>query len=374
MIGPGDERTTVREQLAALHGQLRRELPELRRVAVALHDADSGQLRTFLHSTDGPSPLRFHEVALADVPSLADLADSGADRVVADLELFRGGDSLHTRRLLEYGYRSSFTRPFFERGHLLGFVFFDSDRVAYFDAVPRHRLGTLSELVALRVAHGLAPARLLRSALSVVREIARLRDDETGRHLERVAAYSRLIALEVAAREGRDDAFVEFVHLFAPLHDIGKIGIPDRILLKPDRLAAGEREIMRQHVQRGLDLVSRLAGAFGVDDGEQLTLLRNIVAGHHECVDGSGYPDGLAGRDIPLEARIVAVADVFDALTTERPYKPAWDNELAFAQLDEMAGHQLHAECVHALVTRRAEVEAIQRRHAVDPVPLPQYA
>lgn len=353
--------TTVSSQLAAIHGELRCDQDGLDRIAVALHDAATGGLRTFVHSTRGRAPFSLYEVPLAQVPSLVELTETGTDRVIDDLEVFRDSASAHSRLLLSHGFRSSYTRPFFEHEQLAGFVFFDSTRPAYFRAQPPCRLAAFAELVALRISAALAPARMLRAAVDVAREVTRLRDEETAHHLERMARYARLIAREVAGREGHDDEFVEYVHLFAPLHDVGKIGTPDAVLRKPGRLGDDEVAVMRRHVEQGLELVSTLSRSFGLRADRHIDLLRNIVAAHHECVDGSGYPAGLHGAEIPLEARIVAVADIFDALTSARPYKRAWSNDEAFAWLDEHAGHALDAECVHALATRRAEVEAIQR-------------
>jgi HD-GYP domain-containing protein (c-di-GMP phosphodiesterase class II) len=354
--------TTVRVQLETIHRELACDQAGLDRIAVALYDPATGGLRTFLHSTRGRAPFALYEISLAEVPSLVELAESGSDRVLDDLDVLAASPSAHSRLLLAHGFKSSYTRPFFEHDHLSGFVFFDSLRPAYFSTVPRCRRAAFAELVALRVAAALAPVRLLRAAVDVAREVTRLRDEETGTHLERMARYARLIARDVAGREGRDDEFVEYVHLFAPLHDVGKIGVPDAVLHKPGRLAGEELGVMRGHVERGLELVALLARAFGLRAEEHFELLRNIVAGHHECVDGSGYPAGLRGGEIPLEARVVAVADVFDALTSARPYKPAWSNDEAFAWLAERAGRAFDAECVHALATRRVEVEAIQRQ------------
>ena len=356
----------LREELAAAHDELRRDLPGISRIAVAIYDAPTDRLTTFIHSTAGRTPFALHEVLLADVPSLAELAVSRRDRVVDDLEVFRDSPAAHSRLLLESGYRSSFTRPFHDRGALAGFVFFDSHWPAYFTPAVVSHLAVYAHLVALLVLNALTPAQLLRSAVDIAREMSSARDQETGAHLDRMARYARLIARDVAAREGRDDAFVEFVFLFAPLHDLGKIAIPDQILLKAGPLSAEEREHMMGHVGRGLELVDTLARAFGIAGSENFEILRNIVGSHHESFDGSGYPKGLAGHEIPLEARVVAVADVFDALTSTRPYKRAWTNDEAFAFFEDLAGTRFDAECVRALVTRREELEAIQRRFAAE--------
>lgn len=356
----------LRDELAVVHDELRRDLPGISRVAVAIYDPATDRLTTFVHSTAGRTPFTLHEVRLADVPSLAELAVARRDRVVDDLEVFRDSPAAHSRLLLEGGYRSSFTHPFYDRDALAGFVFFDSHWPAYFTPTVTAHLAVYSQLVGLLVLDALRPAQLLRSAIDVAREMSSARDQETGAHLDRMARYARLIAREVAAREGRDDAFVEFVFLFAPLHDLGKVAIPDRILLKEGPLTAEESERMQGHVDRGLELVETLASAFGIAGSEHFDILRNIVAAHHEAFDGSGYPLGLAGHAIPLEARIAAVADVFDALTSARPYKRAWTNDEAFAYFEDLAGQRFDAECVRALVTRRDEVEAIQQRFGLE--------
>jgi HD-GYP domain-containing protein (c-di-GMP phosphodiesterase class II) len=132
-------------------------------------------------------------------------------------------------------------------------------------------------------------------------------------------------------------------------------------LLKPGKLTADEFEIMKTHVRAGLDIVESIASGFHVGAGQHVEVLRNIVLYHHEAYDGSGYLSGRSGGDIPLEARIVAVADVFDALTTRRCYKDAWSNDEAFALLRKLAGRRFDLDCVGALIANRARIEAVQQ-------------
>jgi HD-GYP domain-containing protein (c-di-GMP phosphodiesterase class II) len=175
-----------------------------------------------------------------------------------------------------------------------------------------------------------------------------------------MSRYSRLIAQQLAGQRGLDDSFVEHVYLFAPLHDLGKITIPDRVLLKPGRLDDDEQHIMRQHSRAGLELIDQLLANFGLASVSQVDMLRNIVLHHHELYDGSGYPDGLIGEDIPLESRIVTVSDVFDALTSDRPYKSAWSNEAAFAWMTERSGTMFDPECLRALLAQAEDIVHIQ--------------
>jgi putative two-component system response regulator len=179
------------------------------------------------------------------------------------------------------------------------------------------------------------------------------RDPETGAHILRMAHYSRLIAQRLGLSAADQDLLLEA----APLHDIGKVGIPDHILLKPGKLDPDEFAIMKRHAAIGHDI---LAGS----SSPMLQAAASIALSHHEKFDGSGYPRGLAGDAIPLFARICALADVFDALTSARPYKPAWDEARAVALLRESSGQHFDPSCVAAFLTDWPEVQAIRRRFA----------
>jgi diguanylate cyclase (GGDEF)-like protein len=194
-------------------------------------------------------------------------------------------------------------------------------------------------------------------------EAARMHESGLLDHLQRVAHFSRLIARRLAGSHGLTDDFVEQVFLFAPLHDVGKAGISTDILLKPGRLSPHERTVMASHVTIGMQIVETLIVRFDLGDLAGIDVLRNIVAGHHEKLDGSGYPLGLGGDAIPLESRIVAVADIFDALTSHRAYKEAWPAASAFATLEALAADgKLDPACVAALCTCQDECREIMDR------------
>ena len=352
------------DRLATIHRELLADHPAITRIAVALYDSEVGRLRTFVHSTLGETPLARYEMPLVDMPCLAALAKSHDKRVIHDLTGWPGCDREHTRRLIAAGFRSSLTAPLLDGDALTGFQFYDSPELAYFDEPRRHRLEPYTQLLAALVSAALAKVRLLGAAVRATRKIVRLRDEETGAHLERMARYSRLIAAALPESHPVDDEFLAFLALFAPLHDIGKIGVPDRILLKPGRLDEEEFRIMRTHVDVGRGIVDMLADEFGLGTLPHLEVLRNIVRHHHEASDGSGYPLGLTGEDIPLEARIVRVADVFDALTSERPYKAAWSDDDAIAFLQQSARSQFDQECVEALASQLGAVAEVRTRFA----------
>lgn len=177
------------------------------------------------------------------------------------------------------------------------------------------------------------------------------RDAGTSAWLERMARIAGLIAEQLGLPE--DEA--RMVEMAAPLHDIGKIAIPDAILLKPGPLTEEEIAVMRQHPRIGHELLSDSQNRF-IQAGALIALR------HHERYDGTGYPDGLAGDSIPLEARIVAVADVFDALLSPRPYKPAWDIEAALDYVGSQRGRHFDPRCVDALLDSRERLQDICRR------------
>lgn len=198
----------------------------------------------------------------------------------------------------------------------------------------------------------LATAEILARERETVIRLSRAtdsRDPETGAHILRMAHFSKLIAARLGLGIAEQDMILEA----APMHDIGKIGIPDHILLKPGRLDPAEFDIMKRHARMGFDIL----------DGSQSPFLQSaavIALGHHEKFDGSGYPSGLKGDAIPLFARICAVADVLDALTSERPYKQAWDLERAAAYLREGAGSHLDPACVEVFLSSWDEVLRIR--------------
>lgn len=198
--------------------------------------------------------------------------------------------------------------------------------------------------------------------------LSEARDSETGRHLERVAEYCRLTAEGLrddgVANEVLTDAWIADLVRASALHDIGKVGVPDSILLKPGRLSMEEWVVMKRHAELGaltLERVMTDAGPHGL-----LVLGRDIAWCHHERWDGSGYPRGLAGRAIPLAARIMAIADVYDALTTVRPYKRAWEHGEAIAWITERSGTHFDPAVARSFLRREDRADAIRRRLADD--------
>ncbi|WP_159877320.1 MULTISPECIES: two-component system response regulator [Aquitalea] len=195
---------------------------------------------------------------------------------------------------------------------------------------------------------------LVETRLQIIQRLGRaaeFKDNETGLHVIRMSHYSR----ELALAAGCSARFADDLLNAAPMHDIGKIGIPDTILQKPGKLDEAEWKIMRSHAEIGARII-------GDDRSSLLRMAATIALSHHERWDGTGYPHGLQGEVIPLEARIVAIADVFDALTSKRPYKHAWTVDEAFALIESEAGKHFDPALARCFLGLRPQLEAIRQQ------------
>ena len=359
----------INTKLQFIHGTVQERYPAITRIAIALYDEDTDQLSTFTYSSHKPSPLYHYKAALASVPSLDILKQTGATRVIQDMqqELASAAMPEHTAAILGDGFQASYTFPMVVSGRFLGFIFFNATEKQYFDDAVLSELDMSAHLITLLIYNEHATVRTLIATVRSALLMTHSRDPETGSHLERMARYARMIARALADSHGLSDEYIEHIYLFAPLHDIGKIKVPDRILRKPDALTDDEFREMKDHAQYGRDLIEGLLSNYGLEGLGYISMLKNIPLYHHEKLDGKGYPEGLKGDAIPLEARIVSVADIFDALTSKRPYKEAWSNERAADELRRMAGKQLDADCVEALLSQMEEIELVQARFCENP-------
>ncbi|MDU9416551.1 two-component system response regulator [Pseudomonas sp. zfem005] len=197
---------------------------------------------------------------------------------------------------------------------------------------------------------------LKQTRLQIVQRLglaAEYKDNETGLHVIRMSHYARILARAL----GWSEAACEDLLNAAPMHDVGKIGIPDAVLRKPGKLDDDEWVVMREHVRIGAEII-------GEHPSGLLRMARSIALTHHEKWDGSGYPNGLRGEEIAIEGRIVAIADVFDALTSERPYKKAWSVEDAIAFLREQSGRHFDPSLVELFINQMPAVLEVKERWA----------
>lgn len=356
------ENRPLSDKLSFLHQLIREDFPFIDRLAIALLDEKTRILKTYTHSTNGESPLIAYEAPLDSASSLREIIQHRRPRLVQDLAIFNKGTHQHTEQIAAKGYKASYTMPLYQNGVFVGFLFFNSFESHPFKSTALRQLDIYAHLIALMVINELTTIRTLLSAVKAARSMTHYRDVETGSHIDRTAHYARLIALELASRYHLDDEQIEHIFMFSPLHDIGKIGIPDSILRKPGKLDKREFDIMKTHPEKGREIIDAILKDFNLGAFGHVNILRNIAEYHHEAIDGSGYPKSLKGEEIPIEARISAVADVFDALTSNRIYKPAWSNEKAFAMLRHLADDKLDRDCVEAMLNNTHKIQEIQQR------------
>ena len=218
-------------------------------------------------------------------------------------------------------------------------------------------------------------SRLPFATATAMRELARRRDEETGQHLERCSLYARVLAQELRrsghaeARHLSDEA-IEALAAAVPLHDIGKVAIPDAILHKPGPFTAQERHVMNGHTTVGAEIIDRLAGSLQLEDTHVLALAREVALCHHENWDGSGYPNGLRGREIPLSARIMALIDVYDAMASRRVYKAAMPHAQVLEEMAQLRGVKFDPDLFDRMLACAERFRLIHQNHA-DEAPQP---
>jgi putative two-component system response regulator len=279
---------------------------------------------------------------------MAQLKQIEQDSYVPILVLTAQADTATRLRALESGARDFLSKPF-DRTEVLTRM-----RNMLEVRLLQNRVRDQNRILERRVSE--RTQELLETRLEVIRRLGRAaeyRDNETGLHIIRMSKYSEILG-RVA---GMDEMQCEALLNASPMHDIGKIGIPDTILLKPGKFEPHEWEIMKTHTTIGAEILSG-------HHSELMEMAQVIAMTHHEKWDGSGYPHGLKGEDIPLVGRIVALADVFDALTSERPYKKAWSVLDALAYIEENRSKHFDPELVEVFHASLPEVMAIKEQHA----------
>lgn len=273
-----------------------------------------------------------------------DTLETKKPKIVNDLEehLERNPDSKSAEIIIREGMRSMIVFPIFVEAPCIGFLVLFSKNAGNFTDEDVEKLEVLGGFLSLAYQKtSMAQDLILNSTIGFT-NLVEEKDNETGKHVVRMSSYSKAIAGELAKKEFYSDKIsqqcIQDIYEQAPLHDIGKVGIPDRILMKPGKLNEEEFEMMKKHTTIGYDILQRMDEKSELYGKKFFEKGAKIARHHHEKWDGTGYPDGLRGEEIPLCARIVAVADVFDALTSKRPYKEAIDYDRAFEMILESSG------------------------------------
>lgn len=338
-------------------------------IGIALIEDDKKKLRASYGVSDGtvkglPDKLLGASWRICDT-SLGSLINSGEGRIINDLEEYTAGKPIkpYNAAILEAGIKSSITLPLKVSGEPVGVIFFSSTGKNAYNEEHLKFLKTLVNSIAISLNQNIFINDILYSSVLALAKLAETRDEETGDHLERMKCYSKIITeLLYEANVYTDEInldYIERIERYSPLHDIGKVGIRDGILLKPGKLTTEEFNEMKQHTTFGAKVLRSSEENLCKRGKSMFSLGIEIAEAHHEKWDGSGYPMGMKETEIPLSARIVAIADVFDALTSKRPYKEAFPIEDAFRIIEEGRCNHFDPKIVDVFLANRSKIHRI---------------
>lgn len=292
--------------------------------------------------------------------SLEGIVKNGTPRVINDLENYTKNKTVdYNIILLEAGIKSSISLPLKVGNKPIGIIFFSNMNKGVYNDEHIEFLVTLSNSIAISLNKNIFIDEMLYSTLLALTKMAEARDEQTADHLDRMTAYAvKITEFLMADKLFEDEITVPFlmgIERFSPMHDIGKVGVKDGILLKPGKLTAEEFEEMKKHVTYGADVLRTAESNIAKQKYSMFSMGIEIVEGHHEWWDGSGYPYKKSKTEIPLSARIVAIADVFDALTSKRPYKSAFEFEESFNYIMEGSGSHFDPTIINSLEKHKVE-------------------
>jgi response regulator RpfG family c-di-GMP phosphodiesterase len=293
--------------------------------------------------------------------SLGRVITEGAPRVINDLETYTANShNEYNKILLEAGIRSSIALPLKISNKPVGVIFFSAMEKEIYEHQHITFLETLSDSIAISLKNNIFIYELLYSTILALAKMAEARDEDTGEHLERMKQYSVMITQCLLEDKIYEDEitidFIKDIERFSPMHDIGKVGIRDGVLLKPGKLTNEEFDIMKMHTIYGAEVLKTAEKNIKKQNKSLFKMGIEITMGHHEKWDGSGYPYHKSGQDIPLSARIVAVADVFDALASKRPYKEPFSFEESFQIIMDGKGKHFDPDIVDTFVRHRDDI------------------
>jgi HD-GYP domain-containing protein (c-di-GMP phosphodiesterase class II) len=297
--------------------------------------------------------------------TLGQLIEENKPRIINDLDeyLKNHPDSNSTKLIVKEGMKASLTLPLIVDRKIVGVIFFSSVEKDIYKERHILFLKNIANSVALAFEKNFIHEDLVLATVEGLAKVVESKDNITGDHIYRIGRYSKFISEKLLEDEVFDlnEKFVEDIFKFAPLHDIGKVSIADDILNKPGRLTDEEFEIMKEHSEIGYRVLREMTTNRINEEEHFFEMAENIARYHHEKYDGSGYPLGLKAEQIPLEARIVAIADVFDALVSKRPYKDGFSFEKAFLILENGKNNHFDPHIIETIVDYKAEFEKIYR-------------
>ncbi|MGC9423850.1 HD-GYP domain-containing protein [Vibrio sp.] len=341
---------TLNHQLSHIHQRIITHDPMITRLSFALYDAEHDELKTYAGSTLNGLELAHYSCVLNDLPSLRQCIESGEVRYINDLPHELNSTHPHNRWLIAQGFQSSLALPVYHAQTFIGFIFLNSCEKNAFNPEKYTTLKPFIDIIRFVVSSEYDLVHSLITAATEINEKSVEHWQESRAHKERISRFARVIALEVASIYQLDDELIEHISQFSKCHDIGKLSVPSQLLNKPSALGHDERVLLNQHVEKGIEIINQIIDEIGSPEHPSVSILKEIVAYHHEFLDGSGYPYGLTEESIPISARIIAVANIFDALTNHRPYKQAWSIPFALLELEKMVNAgKLDKHCVNAL-------------------------
>lgn len=339
--------------------------PQMSRFSVALMGENSVSNYYVKDTMADVGRYDFEQHELRDNSSLTSIAYTANIRIISDLRKMFQTDRI--RELIGLGHRSSYTYPISYQGKTIGFIFVNAKETGFFSRCDVERdFAYLAQVVANQFIQLFESQRHFQASLEIALKMGHARDPETKEHLTRMGMYSELLARFLSTSLSEiSHQFIHRIRLYAPFHDIGKYLIPDDILYSDRRFTPEERAVMNNHTIYGeeiIDEVVQLSGTKTVSEGE-IQFIKNIVRHHHECFNGKGLPDALRSDSIPLEARIVTLADVFDALLSKRAYKPAWELSEVIEYIKLQKGKMFDPMCVDVLLANLDQFMEIRSKY-----------
>lgn len=342
------------------------------RIGIAIISDDGKKIIATRAKADHPIILGRNYQEYLSQSSISDVIRNNEYRILNDLSeyLKNKPHSESTRLILAEGLRSSITIPLSVENKVVGVIFFSSVEKDAYNINHIHFLSSIANALAISFEKSFVYDELILASIKGFAGIVESKDHVTGNHIDRMSQYAKFIA--EALYEDKcyiqeiDENFIEQIFKFSALHDIGKVGIEDSILNKPGKLTDQEFDVMKAHANIGYKILKDMSSSKFFNRTDFFKIAMDITRYHHEKYDGTGYPEGLVGKKIPIAARIVAIADVFDALTSERPYKSALAYEEALSILKEGRGRHFDPEIIDCLIHHETGFKALYRKMKYD--------
>ncbi|PMH43772.1 hypothetical protein BCU68_13050 [Vibrio sp. 10N.286.49.B3] len=351
---------SITTKLSYIQDDLQVKFPHLQRVSFAFYDSSSDKLSTYAESASSHSTMNYYETRIDNTKSLCSLAEQNKPRILGNISQQVTPDSQHSRWLLEQGFNSSLTVPIFNQKQFTGFLFLDSAGSNDFeyctDRVIKEYIDDLQEKFSLDLN---IVNRILSHANERKNMASGYRSESQYHHL-RLNAYIRILSQELAEHYQLGHEVIQNLMILCRLHDIGKSSLSEQQLLCRSNISNEDKNTIKQHLINGVGIIDELIDQTGSPQHFDINMLKNIITTQHEYLDGSGYPNGLSHASISIPARIMKVANIFDNLTSHRPYRQAGSVPMALIQLERLASEgKIDENCVEALREHQNELTAI---------------